>query len=376
MENCTDIYNHNGYCCTTGVINTRASVNGVYYLKLCNVSDYFANYQQRLVFEVSFMRGGANNNALRFEVIKEGGTGAGNRYIINQIGGNAFYSLMCISECSVIIGVDGYLYIKAKVSGNQFACVVNIFYCNIKDVRDFIDISGLSNSNLYSAPQTTVVKELVLLDNCIINSDDQAIKAKDITANLITSGGIEANSFINVVNNSNNDILLGDGSVADKRSFLQKSGDVMTGSLTATAFIKSGASGNDILLGDGMTLPTSSLNLNAYIEITTVSSTLDWTINNSVANYNILLCNVNSGIGSTFTLNLTNLSLLALHKPITLFIKNNGTMSVKMTILEKYNGNNTRYVANLIALNSFQMIRLGIFKTDIYNTIVTNYYIL
>lgn len=163
--------------CSHGSVNQGGlTVAGTYYLKICNVGNFFNNYNQRITVDISFVRGGSHCNALRFDIIRDDLS----NFYINQIGGNIFSTLWCITAGAVIIGTDGYLYLKARIAQcNQFACHVKVYTQPSNGIQYKIDISGLSNSNI-SATAPDIRKGLVLLDNCVINSDDQYIRCKGV----------------------------------------------------------------------------------------------------------------------------------------------------------------------------------------------------
>ena len=188
----------NHFCSHGSVNKSGLTVAGTYYLKICDIDTYFNNYNQRITVDVSFVRGGSHCNALRFDIIKDDLS----NFYINQIGGNIFSTLWCITAGSVIIGTDGYLYLKAKITQcNQFACHVNVYTQPSNGVQYKIDISGLSNSNI-SATAPAIRKEFVLMDNCVLNSDDQYVRCKGVVQQFYLHAGnpLTSSNYVSTIN--------------------------------------------------------------------------------------------------------------------------------------------------------------------------------
>jgi hypothetical protein len=113
------------------------------------------------------------------------------------------------------------------------------------------------------------------------NKNISLIEALDVDGSIKSSAFIKSGA-------TGNAILLGDGSVADKRSFVQKSGDVMTGGLkvnsyvTASGFIIPNGTSTQLLTADGNVLSKSTFASSSHTHSINDITDLQADLNNKV----------------------------------------------------------------------------------------------
>ena len=192
-------------------VNISSTANTTYYLNLCNINNYFNNFNTKLTFELNFLRssGVAEDNIINFEITKEGTNWAesgtsiyGNKYIINQLGSNAFFTRSCILNFSIIIDTSHNVWMKFTTAANQIA--FNLFIKYISNSKNkllqYCDLtstpvvytefpSTFVAENFVTTAPTSIARQLDFIDGCIINSEVQRIRIPSLSfiPNILTT---------------------------------------------------------------------------------------------------------------------------------------------------------------------------------------------